>query len=170
MAKGTQLSINQLVLIRQPNLAPLQWAMGRIQEVHPGPDGIARTATVKIAKDSYVRPLSKLSIIKYQFKSNQCIIKHLVLSAFSYYLLIISFSCRLPLRSLRMSYYFSLIISLAYLDINTRWFSVHWLNLILNRIRVICVSCYANSCLYVTLKVNPFKAGGVFGISMIHNV
>jgi len=24
--------------------------------------------------------------------------------------------------------------------------------------------------LYVTLKVNPFKEGGVFGISMIHDV
>ncbi|XP_012059745.1 PREDICTED: uncharacterized protein LOC105622948 [Atta cephalotes] len=48
--KGTQLSTNQLVLIRQPNLAPLQWAMGR---VHPGSDGIARTATVKTAKSSY---------------------------------------------------------------------------------------------------------------------
>ena len=61
--KGTQLSTNQLMLIRQPNLASLQWAMGRIQEVHPGLDGIARTATVKTAKDSYVRPLSKLSIL-----------------------------------------------------------------------------------------------------------
>ena len=61
--KETQLSTNHLVLIKQSNLAPLQWAMGRVQEVHPGPDGIARTAIVKIAKDSYVRPLSKLSIL-----------------------------------------------------------------------------------------------------------
>jgi len=33
---------------------------GRVQEVHPDPDGIART--VKTAKGSYVTPLSKLSI------------------------------------------------------------------------------------------------------------
>ena len=61
-SKGTQLSTNQLVLIR-PNLAPLQWAMGWVLEVHPGLDGIACTATIKTAKDSYVRPLSKLSIL-----------------------------------------------------------------------------------------------------------
>jgi len=29
-SKGTQLSTNQLVLMRQPNLALLQWAMGRV--------------------------------------------------------------------------------------------------------------------------------------------
>jgi len=62
-SKGIQLSTNQLVLIRQPNLAPLQWAMGRILEVHPGPDDIARIAIIKTAKSSYVRPLSKLSIL-----------------------------------------------------------------------------------------------------------
>jgi len=33
--------INLWQLIRQLNLAPLQWAMGRVQEVYPGPDGHA---------------------------------------------------------------------------------------------------------------------------------
>ena len=51
-SKGTQLSTNQLVLIRQPNQAPLQWAMGRVLQVHPGPDDIVRTATIKTAKGS----------------------------------------------------------------------------------------------------------------------
>ncbi|KYN50062.1 hypothetical protein ALC62_00090, partial [Cyphomyrmex costatus] len=61
--KGTSLSAGQLVLIKQQNLAPLQWAMGRVQEVYPGPDGIVRTALIKTAKGSYVRPLSKLAIL-----------------------------------------------------------------------------------------------------------
>ncbi|KYM95705.1 hypothetical protein ALC62_13647 [Cyphomyrmex costatus] len=61
--KGTPLSAGQLVLIQQQNLAPLQWAMGRVQEVHPGSDGLVRTALVKTAKGSYVRPLSKLAIL-----------------------------------------------------------------------------------------------------------
>jgi len=56
--KGTQLSTNQLVFIKQPNLALLQWAIGRVQEVYPDPDNFAYTATVKTAKSSYVRPLS----------------------------------------------------------------------------------------------------------------
>ncbi|KYM87991.1 hypothetical protein ALC53_03209, partial [Atta colombica] len=77
VSKGTQLSTNQLVLIRQPNLAPLQWAMRRVLEVHLAPDGIARTATIKIVKGSYVRPLSKLLILP-KFKSSRYFTKHLV--------------------------------------------------------------------------------------------
>ncbi|XP_018358512.1 PREDICTED: uncharacterized protein LOC108758196 [Trachymyrmex cornetzi] len=61
--KGTQLSIDQLVLIKQQNLPPLQWVLGRVQEIHPGPDGIARAATVKTVKGSYTRPLAKLAIL-----------------------------------------------------------------------------------------------------------
>ncbi|XP_071572429.1 uncharacterized protein [Temnothorax nylanderi] len=39
--KGIQLEPNQLVLIKQQNLAPLQWTLGRVQEVHPVSDNIA---------------------------------------------------------------------------------------------------------------------------------
>lgn len=34
--EGAQLKPGQLVLIKQQSLAPLQWLLGRIQEVHPG--------------------------------------------------------------------------------------------------------------------------------------
>ncbi|XP_071652185.1 uncharacterized protein [Temnothorax longispinosus] len=60
---GIQLEPNQLVLIKQQNLAPLQWTPGRVQEVHPGSDNIARTATIKTSKSSFVRPLSRLAIL-----------------------------------------------------------------------------------------------------------
>ncbi|XP_036143404.1 uncharacterized protein LOC118645802 [Monomorium pharaonis] len=61
--KGPQLEPGQLVLIKQAGLAPLQWLTGRVESVHPGPDGVSRTATVKTSKGSYVRPLSKLAIL-----------------------------------------------------------------------------------------------------------
>lgn len=61
--KGVQLSPNQLVLVKQQNLAPLQWILGRVQSVHSGSDGIPRTATVKTAKGSYTRSLAKLAIL-----------------------------------------------------------------------------------------------------------
>lgn len=61
--KGTQLSPNQLVLIKQQNLPPLQWLLGRVRSVHPGPDGISRAATVKTAQGLFVRPLSRLAIL-----------------------------------------------------------------------------------------------------------
>ncbi|XP_018375248.1 PREDICTED: uncharacterized protein LOC108769016 [Trachymyrmex cornetzi] len=61
--KGIQLLPNQLVLVRQPNLAPLQWFLGRVQETHPGADGVARTATLQTSKGSITRPLTKLAIL-----------------------------------------------------------------------------------------------------------
>ena len=45
--------------------------VGRVQEVHPGPDGIARIAIMKTAEGSYVRPLSKLSILPIKDRLNQ---------------------------------------------------------------------------------------------------
>ncbi|XP_011174949.3 uncharacterized protein LOC105207218 [Solenopsis invicta] len=62
-SKGAQLSPNQMVLVRQQNLAPMQWVLGRVQETHPGSDGVARTATIKTAKGVFVRPLSRLAIL-----------------------------------------------------------------------------------------------------------
>lgn len=62
-SKGAQLQPNQLVLIYQQGLAPLQWLMGRVQEIHSGADGVARAATVRTAKGSIMRPLTKLAIL-----------------------------------------------------------------------------------------------------------
>lgn len=61
--KGMQLKPDQLVLIQQQGLAPLQWLLGRVQETHTGSDGIARAATIRTAKESLTRPLSKLAIL-----------------------------------------------------------------------------------------------------------
>lgn len=61
--RGVQLEPNQIVLIKQQDLASLHWLLGRVQEVHPGKDGVVRTATVKTAKGCLTRPLSKLAIL-----------------------------------------------------------------------------------------------------------
>ncbi|XP_011156998.1 uncharacterized protein LOC105194004 [Solenopsis invicta] len=61
--KGVYLLPNQVVLVKQPNLPPLQWTMGRVLEVHPGSDGVTRTVTIKTAKATFVRPLSRLAIL-----------------------------------------------------------------------------------------------------------
>ncbi|XP_076296622.1 uncharacterized protein LOC143216924 [Lasioglossum baleicum] len=44
--KGSQLQLGQLVLVKQQGLAPLQWIMGRVQEIHPGPDDAVRAASI----------------------------------------------------------------------------------------------------------------------------
>ncbi|XP_025997412.1 uncharacterized protein LOC105200088 [Solenopsis invicta] len=35
----------------------------RVQQLHPGPDGVVRTATLRTAKDQITRPLTKLAIV-----------------------------------------------------------------------------------------------------------
>lgn len=35
------------MIIREPNLAPTQWRLGRIIELHPGQDDVIRVVTVK---------------------------------------------------------------------------------------------------------------------------
>ncbi|XP_029163314.1 uncharacterized protein LOC114934768 [Nylanderia fulva] len=62
-SKGQQLKIGQLAMVQQPGLGPLQWLTGRVQQLHPGPDGIARTATLRTAKGQLTRPLTKLAIL-----------------------------------------------------------------------------------------------------------
>lgn len=61
--KGEQLREGQMVLVKQPSLPPLQWILGRVTEVHPGADGIARSATVVMVRGKIVRPLSRLAIL-----------------------------------------------------------------------------------------------------------
>ena len=63
-------STNQFVLIKQPNLTPLQWAMRQVQEIHLGPDDIARTATVPRVREAHF-----LNYQYYQLKPSLCFIK-----------------------------------------------------------------------------------------------
>ncbi|XP_076384470.1 uncharacterized protein LOC143263257 [Megalopta genalis] len=43
----SKLAVYSLVIIKEDNLPPLQWSMGRIVQVHPGTDGVIRVATVR---------------------------------------------------------------------------------------------------------------------------
>lgn len=61
--KGSRLENGQLVLMMQPNVGPMQWLIGRVEEIHPGDDGIVRAATVKTARGTLVRPLMKLAVL-----------------------------------------------------------------------------------------------------------
>ncbi|CAK9816895.1 hypothetical protein ANTPLA_LOCUS9158 [Anthophora plagiata] len=58
---GVQIKIGQLVMIKEDNLPPMQWSMGRIVAVHPGADNIVRVATVKTQTGVYKRCVKKLA-------------------------------------------------------------------------------------------------------------
>ncbi|CAI6345421.1 unnamed protein product [Macrosiphum euphorbiae] len=56
---GKSLRVGDLVLIREAT-HPLHWTIGRVRQLHPGADGIARVATVDTATGHLVRPAVKL--------------------------------------------------------------------------------------------------------------
>uniref|UniRef100_A0A2S2PTX9 Integrase catalytic domain-containing protein n=1 Tax=Schizaphis graminum TaxID=13262 RepID=A0A2S2PTX9_SCHGA len=45
-SRGPSIQPGMLVLIKENNLPPLKWLLGRVTDVHPGPDGVVRVATV----------------------------------------------------------------------------------------------------------------------------
>ncbi|XP_076661119.1 uncharacterized protein LOC143364992 [Halictus rubicundus] len=58
-----KIAVDPLVIIKEDNLPPLQWSMGRIVQVHPGNDGVIRVATVRTSTGTIKRPVTKLCII-----------------------------------------------------------------------------------------------------------
>ena len=54
------LTLNQLVLIKDDNLPPLRWNLGRIVRIHPGADGISRVADLLTASGVTRRAFSKI--------------------------------------------------------------------------------------------------------------
>ena len=53
--------VGDIVTLREDNLTPPKWPLGRIIETHPGRDGHVRVVTVKTANGSYKRPITKIA-------------------------------------------------------------------------------------------------------------
>lgn len=54
------LEANDLVLVKEDHLPPLQWLLGRIVETHPGKDGVARVATIRTKQGTIRRSFAKI--------------------------------------------------------------------------------------------------------------
>lgn len=54
------IQLGTLVLIKEDNLPPLQWAVGRIMEVHPGSNKVVRVVTVKTSTGLFKRALQRI--------------------------------------------------------------------------------------------------------------
>ncbi|XP_043604100.1 uncharacterized protein LOC122577082 [Bombus pyrosoma] len=48
------------IVLREDNVPPMQWPLGRVIKVHPGADGIIRTATVKTSSNLLDRGVKRL--------------------------------------------------------------------------------------------------------------
>lgn len=54
------LKVGDFVIIKEENLFPTQWKLGRVQETQLGKDGLCRTATIKTATGLLKRAIAKL--------------------------------------------------------------------------------------------------------------
>ncbi|KAJ0176241.1 hypothetical protein K1T71_008415 [Dendrolimus kikuchii] len=54
------LQLNSLVVIKEDNIPPLKWKLGRIVAIHPGRDGIVRVADIKTSGGIIRRAFSRI--------------------------------------------------------------------------------------------------------------
>ncbi|XP_055623371.1 uncharacterized protein LOC129766802 [Toxorhynchites rutilus septentrionalis] len=57
------LSVGTMVVLKEDNLPPLRWRLGRITEIHQGSDGNIRVVTVRTPDGSYQRAISKVCVL-----------------------------------------------------------------------------------------------------------
>ncbi|CAK1585623.1 unnamed protein product [Parnassius mnemosyne] len=53
------LTIGQMVMVKENNLPPLLWLLGRVTKLIPGKDGVARVAEVKTKKGHLLRACNR---------------------------------------------------------------------------------------------------------------
>ena len=57
---GRDMKVNDLVVLKDDSLPPTSWHLGRIEELHPGPDGVSRVATVRTTHGPFKRACRSL--------------------------------------------------------------------------------------------------------------
>ncbi|XP_018375979.1 PREDICTED: uncharacterized protein LOC108769463, partial [Trachymyrmex cornetzi] len=60
---STQLKKGSLVLIADERYPPAKWPLARIQQLHPGEDGLTRVVTLRTATSTLKRPVTKLFLL-----------------------------------------------------------------------------------------------------------
>ena len=72
MSPETTVKPGMMVVLQDDNTAPMHWKLGRIDEIHPGKDGVVRVVTVKTSTGTYQRPLSKVCLLPISEASSTC--------------------------------------------------------------------------------------------------
>lgn len=57
------IQVGDLVLIKEDNVAPSHWIMGRVKQTFPAPDGLVRSAMISTIYGDYKRPITKLGVL-----------------------------------------------------------------------------------------------------------
>ena len=62
-SKTRNLSIGDIVVLKEENTIPTKWPLGRIVAVYPGTDGLVRVVDVRTSQGIYRRPITKLALL-----------------------------------------------------------------------------------------------------------
>ena len=55
------LKVGELVLVKELNLPPTKWRLGRILQVHPDADGCVRVISIRTSRGNITRPVTEVS-------------------------------------------------------------------------------------------------------------
>lgn len=58
--RNPNVKVGDVVLIKEPNVPPYVWKLGRIMELHQGDDGLVRVITMKTAKGNLTRSIKQI--------------------------------------------------------------------------------------------------------------
>lgn len=58
-----ELKIGDMVILREDNVPPLQWRLGRVVQTHTGSDGVTRVVSVRTSGGIFKRTTAKLSLL-----------------------------------------------------------------------------------------------------------
>lgn len=72
------LEIGNMVLIRDEQLPPARWLLGRVIKTHPGKDGLIRVVTLKNKNTILKRPISKICLLPIEDNESPAILKSTV--------------------------------------------------------------------------------------------
>ena len=61
--KSRNVSVGDIVVLRDEVLFPTDWPLARVIDVHPGRDNLVRVVTVRTAKGTYKRPVTKVVVV-----------------------------------------------------------------------------------------------------------
>lgn len=61
--KKTEPEIDDIVILKEDNVPPSKWVLGKVIKKHVGPDNLTRVATVKTKNNIFKRPLSKICVL-----------------------------------------------------------------------------------------------------------
>ncbi|XP_059225785.1 uncharacterized protein LOC131997922 [Stomoxys calcitrans] len=62
-AQSDNISVGAMVVIKDENLPPLKWQMGRVEETIKGEDGIVRVVNVRTSSGIFKRAITKLAVL-----------------------------------------------------------------------------------------------------------